>query len=122
MEEFETKDSGKRQEYDSGMHRDSQENKARFDLLIPEGMEYNYTLLYRWAMLMGRGAVKYGNRNWELAGSRVELDRFRQSAFRHFMQWFGNEEDEDHAAAVLFNINAVEFLKDKQRKANTYKA
>jgi hypothetical protein len=116
VEKYETKDSGKRQEYDSGMHRDSQENKPRFDLLIPEDMKYDDTLLYRWAMLMDRGAGKYGNRNWELADSKVELDRFKQSAFRHFMQWISGEEDEDHAAAVFFNVNAVELLKLKLKE------
>ncbi|MFW6246645.1 MAG: HNH endonuclease [bacterium] len=52
-------------------------------------------------------------RNWELANSKEELDRFKGSAFRHFIQWFQDEEDEDHAAAVLFNINAAEMVKTK---------
>lgn len=114
--EFITKDSGTRKEYDSGMRRDAVTGKPMFDLVIPEGMPYNQTLLNRWAKLMGRGAEKYGNRNWELADSQEELDRFKASAFRHFMQWFSGEIDEDHAAAVMFNINAAEFLKWKVGK------
>ncbi len=110
---FITKDSGKRKDYKSGMKRDTQEGKPRFDLLIPAGQKYNETLLYRWAMLMERGMAKYGERNWEKANSKEEMDRFRQSVFRHMMQWLGDEEDEDHVAAIVFNINAYEWLKEK---------
>lgn len=111
--EYETKDSGKREEYDSGMVRDTQENKPRFDLVIPIGIKYDESLLYRWAMLMERGMAKYGYRNWENANSEEEMIRFKQSAFRHFIQWFQGEQDEDHAAAVLFNINAFEYVNSK---------
>ena len=62
---------------------------------------------------MARGAVKYGERNWEKACSRAEWLRFKASAFRHFMQWLADETDEDHAAAVFFNINAAETVKAK---------
>jgi hypothetical protein len=110
---YKTKDSGKRVNYNSGMVRDIQEGKPRFDLIMPEYVPYNEQLLYRWAMLMERGMTKYGYRNWEKADSKEELDRFRQSAFRHFIQWFCGLEDEDHAAAIMFNINAYESLKWK---------
>ena len=113
MSKYITKDSGKRQNYKSGMRRDLQEGKARFDLLIPENQKYNETMLYRWAMLMERGMSKYGYRNWEKANSKEELIRFKQSAFRHFMQWFSDEDDEDHSSAILFNLNAYEWLKEK---------
>jgi alanine racemase len=113
VKEFVTKDSGKRQEYKSGMRRDLQDGKPRFDLLIPADQKYGETLLFRWAMLMERGMAKYGNRNWEKANSQEELDRFKQSAIRHFMQWFSGEEDEDHAAAILYNVNAFEWLRSK---------
>lgn len=113
---FVTKDSGKRQNYKSGMRRDLQKGKARFDLIIPETEKYEETLLYRWAGLMERGAVKYGFRNWEKANSKEELDRFKASAIRHFMQWFSDETDEDHAVAILFNINAAEYVKNKMSK------
>jgi hypothetical protein len=113
---FITKDSGQRQEYDSGMRRDLQSGKPMFDLILPKSQPYSETLLKRWADLMGRGIEKYGPRNWELANSEEEMARFKSSAMRHFMQWICGEEDEDHAAAVLFNINAAEYLKWK--KAN----
>ncbi len=112
-DKFIIKDSGKRIDYKSGMRRDLQDGKPRFDLLIPANQNYNETLLYRWAMLMERGMVKYGYRNWEKADSTEELQRFKQSAIRHFMQWFSEEDDEDHVAAILFNLNAYEWLKNK---------
>ncbi len=112
--EFLTKDSGERKDFVSGMSRDSDKDKPKFELLIPQGQKYEDTMLYRWAMLLRRGADKYGLRNWELANSIEEMERFKSSASRHFVQWLSNlEDDEDHAAAILFNVNAVEFLKKK---------
>lgn len=111
---FTTKDSGERVEYGSGMRRDIQDNKPDFFLCTTD-VPYNQQLLTRWAALMQRGASKYGRRNWQLANSQEELERFKSSAFRHFMQWICDEYDEDHAAAVLFNINAAEFVKNRIR-------
>lgn len=108
---FITKDSGARQEYKSGMRRDTQEGKPRYDLVIPLDQEDH--MFKRWAMLLERGMAKYGYRNWELASSVEEMIRFQASAFRHFVQWQNGETDEDHAAAVFFNIQAYEYVKDK---------
>lgn len=108
-----TKDSGKREEYDSGMRRDTQEGKARFDLLLVDGIGYGDQFLTRVAGLLERGATKYGERNWQLADSHEELARFRASALRHLMQWACGETDEDHAAAVVFNLMAYESIKLK---------
>lgn len=110
---YSTKDSGKRQEYESGMRRDLQDGKPDFYLITPRDMPYKDQLMTRWAELMERGKTKYGHRNWELANSEEELERFKSSAYRHFMQWLLNEDDEDHGAAVLYNINAAEFVKWK---------
>ena len=111
--EFITKDSGKRVKYKSGMNRDLQDKKPRFDLIIPKDQKYDQTILFRWAMLMERGAKKYGERNWEKANSQEELNRFKQSAIRHFFQWMSGEIDEDHVSAILFNLNAYEWLREK---------
>lgn len=110
---FETKDSGERAEFDSGMVRDTEAGKARWDLIVPLGVAYHDQLLTRFAELMARGAEKYTARNWELASGQAELDRYKSSAFRHFMQWMTGETDEDHAAAVLFNLTAAETVKAK---------
>lgn len=104
--DFETKDSGKREQYPSGMVRDTQDDKPRYDLI-------DEPMLTRWAELMARGAKKYGEGNWLLADSQEELKRFQASGFRHFVQWIRGDEDEDHAAAVFYNIAACEYLKRK---------
>lgn len=109
---FITKDSGKRQSFGSGMVRDTTEGKPDFSLIMAN-VPYEEQMLTRFAALMGRGAEKYGPKNWELANSSEELARFKSSAIRHFMQWFNSEEDEDHAAAVYFNIMAYEATKYK---------
>ena len=111
--EYLTKDSGKRQKFSTGMQREVQEDKPRFDLILPSYIPYKEQLLTRWANLMNRGAQKYDDRNWEKAETEEELNRFKASAFRHFMQWFKGESDEDHAAATLFNIQGAEYVKYK---------
>ena len=112
MTKFVTKDSGKRVEYKSGMRRDVQDGKPDFYLCLTPELPFDEQLLTRWAALMERGAAKYGRRNWQLACSEEELERFRSSAFRHFVQWVsGVEDSEDHAAACFFNINAAEYVK-----------
>lgn len=116
MSHFETKDSGKRETFITGMQRDVNEGKERFDLLLPKQLHYDNQMLVRWARLMERGANKYEERNWEKASTSCELDRFKESAFRHFMQWFVGEEDEDHAAAVFFNINGAEYVQWRLRR------
>lgn len=105
---FATKDTGARDHYTSGMQREPAAGRPRFDLLLPEAVPYQDQLLTRFAALMERGAEKYESRNWEKADSPEEMARMKASAFRHFMQWMCGETDEDHAAAVLFNVLAAE--------------
>lgn len=112
MNKFETKDSGERVEYESGMRRDVDQGKPGFILTLTD-QPYEEQMHTRWAALMTRGAEKYGRRNWQKADSQDELERFKASAYRHFMQWLCGEDDEDHAAAVFFNINAAEYVKWK---------
>ena len=110
---FVTKDSGERQEFDSGMIRDVTTGKTEWHR-ITEG-----PMIKRWAELLTRGGVKYpdvqpGKANWTLAEGEAEYQRFRQSAFRHFMIWFtGEDTSEDHAAAIYFNVNGAEYVKGK---------
>lgn len=107
---FITKDSGERHQFSTGMMRDIQEGKPRYDLL-------DFPMLERWAGLMARGAVKYGANNWKKASTHEELDRFKSSALRHMFQWANGETDEDHAAAVYFNIAGAEMVKEKLKEA-----
>ena len=66
-------------------------------------------MIYRWADLLARGAIKYTKRNWERAKTNEELERYYASAARHFAQWMSGLTDEDHAAAVIFNIQGAEY-------------
>jgi hypothetical protein len=104
---FIIKDSGKRKEFKCGMVRDTSEEKIDY-LLIRDGVMYK-----RWAIHLNKGAKKYAKRNWMLANGQEELERFKESACRHFEQWLNGDIDEDHAAAVFFNINGVEYVKNK---------
>lgn len=102
-QEYITKDSGERREYASGYVRDTGRGKPRYDLIPPE-------CLKRLAELFGRGAEKYGDFNWQKAEGEEELQSFKASAFRHFMQWQEGLEDEDHAMAAVINIFFYEWV------------
>jgi len=115
---FTTKDSGQREQYDSGMQRDTQDGKPRFDLLYPLGIPYGDQFLTRVAELLARGAEKYTERNWEHAEGEVELARFKASALRHLMQWLCGETDEDHMAAVVFNLMGAHLVDWKTTHAD----
>ncbi len=157
-QEYETKDSGKREQFASGMKRDTQDGKLRVDLafdgpalriLFREGPKGDAglamcdwydealaghsapdellrvlrliaayeggmgVLIGRYAGVMTRGAVKYTARNWMQADGQAEADRFISSACRHFLQWYRGDKDEDHAAAVVFNLNGYEYVRNK---------
>lgn len=101
------KDSGERVQFDSGMVRDVATDKTDYSLVLDGPM------FERWAIHLTNGAKKYAKRNWMQANGQAELDRFRESALRHFMQWYRGDVDEDHAAAVLFNINGAEYTKER---------
>lgn len=101
--EFITKDSGQRQEFSTGMKRDVQTNKPRYDLL-------DRPLLKRWAELMARGAEKYGENNWRKAATQEEMDRFDASLLRHVFQLLDGDRSEDHSAAICFNVAGREMV------------
>ena len=104
---FIVKDSGKRQEFSGGMVRDVTEGKIDYSLVLDGPM------FKRWATHLTNGAKKYSKRNWMKAQGQEEADRFKESALRHFLQWYWGETDEDHASATYFNINGYETVKEK---------
>ena len=105
------KDCGQRQSFSSGMVRDAVTDKVNVALA------FDGPMLLRWARHLTLSAVKYTKRNWMMASGPEEFERFRESAARHFEQWMHGETDEDHAAAVLFNINGAEYVTDRLRRA-----
>lgn len=58
-------------------------------------------LLHRLAVHYARGAVKYADRNWELG---QQTGWVVSSLCRHFKKLIAGDTDEDHGAAVLWNV------------------
>ena len=89
------------------MVRDVTDDKIDYTLALDGPM------FKRLAIHLTKGAQKYAKRNWMKARGEEELNRFKESATRHFMQWLNGDTDEDHAAAVIFNINGAEYVKER---------
>ena len=88
------KDSGERQEFDTGSQRDTREGKGRFDLLPMRAIT-------RLARHFEAGAKKYGERNWEKG---QPISRYLDSAMRHTCKHLQGERDEDHLIAAAWNL------------------
>ena len=93
----EVKDSGKREVFDTGSVRDTEENKGRYDLLP-------WYAIDRLAKHYQNGAAKYGDNNWRKG---INLSRYLSSAMRHLVKYAMGWRDEDHLAAALWNIAAI---------------
>lgn len=89
-------DSGKRQEFETGAVRDS-DDKSRPDLISP----YAQMRKGEW---LRQGAEKYTERNWEKG---MKFGRCIASIFRHLLQYMMGWTNEDHLAAIAVN---AEFL------------
>lgn len=87
------KDSGVRQEFETGAVRDTQEGKGRFDLLP-------INAIIRLAKHFENGAKKYGDENWRKG---IPLRRYLDSMLRHCFKFAGGLEDEDHLSAIIWN-------------------
>ncbi len=94
---YTTKDSGKRESFESGAVRDTQDNKPRYDLIPPKGLR-------RVADVYARGAVKYDDHNWRKG---MPSSRFMASLLRHVEAYRRGERDEDHIAQAIFNALAL---------------
>lgn len=99
-------DDGATREFASGFHRDTAATKPRYSL-IPR------TALRRLALHFTRGADRYGENNWRNANTREELAVFQDSAYRHLLDWLEGNTDEDHAAAVLWNVSTGMDLEER---------
>ncbi len=95
-------DSGKRQEFNTGSVRDTQEGKGRYDLVDDYALE-------RIALHYEHGCVKYGDSNWRRG---QPLSRYLSSAKRHLSRWSRGKRGEielreDHLAAAAWNIFSI---------------
>lgn len=95
-------DKLKNRVFESGAQRDSSVDKIRPDLISPK-------MLKALGRVLADGAKYYGARNWEKG---MPLDVFKESAARHYVSWMNNEQDEDHAAKLIFNIMGYIHFRD----------
>ena len=102
---FVTKDSGEREQFDTGSQRDSQAGKPRYDL-IPS------LALKRVADLYARGAEKYDDWNW---AKGQNYSRVMASLERHLHAFKQGETSEDHLAAVVWNALAIMHFQETGR-------
>lgn len=91
------KDSGARQQFDTGAVRDTAEGKPRPDLISPYANEREG----RWLQL---GAEKYNERNWEKG---IPISRCIASLERHLIDFKKGLQDEDHMAAIRCNAGFI---------------
>ena len=108
--EYRIKDSGERLSFDSGMVRDTEDGKIDYTLIMDGPM------FKRWAAHMTKGKNKYGERNWMKAAGEAEYERFKRSLLRHLVAYLDGETDEDHAAALVFNLNGMEHVREQLDK------
>jgi hypothetical protein len=119
-DKYVVKDSGKKFESPDGMVRDTSEGKPQFTLMFPKGVPYEEQLMTRVADLYYKGGVKYGPRNWEKSSTEESLAKHEDCLMRHVVKFLLGMEDEDHAAAVVWNVNAVLLTRRNLAKNKAY--
>lgn len=97
MKDYNLKDTGGRDEFVSGAVREPEGDRLRYDLISPVALK-------RLATNMTKGAQKYGPHNWNKG---MPTSRMLSAAMRHLEQARAGEKDEDHWAAVVFNIFGI---------------
>lgn len=103
-----------RTEFPGGGVRDGNAgSKPRFDLLWPKGQPYELQFLTEFAEWMRIGAEKYADRNWELFESKEALAHAEASLGRHYARFLINDKDEDHGAAIAFNVMCIKRIRYK---------
>lgn len=91
------KDSGKREGFESGAVRDTNDGKPRPGLISPFATE-------REGHVLAKGALKYAPRNWEKG---MPISRCIESIERHLLAYKKGETDEDHMAHLRCNTGFI---------------
>jgi hypothetical protein len=94
-------------ELPSGMRRSNTAGKTDYTLALDGPM------FERYAKHLTAAVPSKGKRNWMNAQSEDDLERFREGFLRHAVQWLRGDDDEDHAAALFFNVTGAEYVKDQ---------
>lgn len=98
MSGFKLQDSGEREvDEKTGAMREPTVGKGCY-VDIPVGA------LFRLAVIMTKGAIKYDARNWEKG---LPIYRYLDSMYRHLIKYRTGMDDEDHLGQCLFNIHAA---------------
>lgn len=91
--------------FESGAIRDSQEGKTCFIETI------SFTAHNRYAKYMTKKKEKYGSGNFKKG---IPIESYEASLLRHIDKYFRNkyengndEKDEDHLAAIRFNVDGI---------------
>lgn len=131
------KDSGERKTFSSGAVRDDSTGKGRCDLLplsvlaklkkdkiltyisyfqktreikylyqtLEESMQEDKPyLILELSKHFEKGAEKYDERNWEKG---IPVNRYIDSAIRHYLKYLDGQKDEDHFIAFIWNITCL---------------
>lgn len=97
QQKYLTKDSGKREDFETGARRDVQDDKPLYECIPVFALE-------RVALLYTRGAKKYGLDNWKKG---IPFMRMMASLLRHAFQFVQGDASEDHLAAVCWNALGI---------------
>jgi hypothetical protein len=91
---------------ENGGSRDSADDKLDYTLLpIPA--------LNRITQHYVNGLKKYGRNNWHKLSTPEDIERYKQSMFRHLIQYLEGKDNEDHLAAVVWNAMALLYFEEK---------
>ena len=85
------------QTFQSGAKRSDRTGKGRYDLISPHGLK-------RLAIRYEEGCEQKGERNWEKG---FPVSRCIDSAMRHLSQFMAGNREEDHLAAVAWQMFAA---------------
>ena len=87
-------DSGTKETFPSGYHRDSRKGKGRYDLIPPRP-------IHLLACVFEDGGAKHGDRNWEKGG---EVGSFIDCAKRHIAKYEANMRVQPHMTQAIWNL------------------
>lgn len=105
-------------QFDSGAIRDSEENKEDYIETI------SWTAFRRYAQYMTEKKKKYGAGNFKKG---IDIDSYERSLVRHLQKYMENkyeggivETQEDHLAAILFNVFGIIHEEERHRKNSSF--
>ena len=100
--------SSTNRKFETGAQRDSDLSKPRMSL-IPHAELIRVMDHYR------KGGEKYGMNNWKQG---MTTSVFYDSAQRHLLKWWQGDTDEDHMAAVVWNVLGAMWTEQNKPELN----